>query len=260
MSFGVLTYTRMFDGTGHPTLYSRLYEEFTELSKKVKLIVVAEDGFFTDNENLSLVKVSRIAKPFTFQVLYRTLVYSIATIKQRKNYDVIFVRLLSFSYLFAGILAKKILRKKLVIYLSGADMSQTGIKRKINQIIIHKALSVADVITYTSEHTIEETECLTGKKIDLKKTILVKQGINTTKFRSYNKNNNNFIICVARINIEKQFEQIIEAIPYVIQTIPNVKLMIVGGIDDKDYLKRLKRLISKLECEKKRRVCRSDFI
>jgi len=248
MTFRVLTYIRLFIGTEQSNLLARLYEEFTELSKKVKLIVVSEDGLST--ENISLVKISKISKPFTFKILYKILVFSIATIKQRNNYDVVFIRITAIPHLFPGILAKIILRKKLVVYLSGNDMSKTGITKKIYRILISKALSVADAISYTSERNIEEAENFLRIKIERKKAILVKQGINTTQFRSYNKNNNNTIISVGRLKREKQFEQIIKAMPCVLQTIPDVKLMIVGNIDDKNYLKRLKRLISKLECEK----------
>ena len=82
----VLVFCDSFIGTKCPSLSSRIFEEYCVLSKKVKLLVISEDVVPGVNNNLSLVKVSKISTPF-FRNFFQVIAYSLGTIKQRNNYD-----------------------------------------------------------------------------------------------------------------------------------------------------------------------------
>jgi len=122
----ILVYSWSFMGIKDPNLDSRIYEELSDLSRNISITVVAENTLSNQNGNLSLNKIPQNSLPI-IQNLFRFFGYSLATIRLRKKYDLIFVRTLNLLFLFCGIIAKKILQKKLVIWLSSSRGRHKGI-------------------------------------------------------------------------------------------------------------------------------------
>jgi len=126
-----------------------------------------------------------------------------------------------------------------------------GIGKKIYCYLAKQALKNANMIGSSSEEVINDTENYLKMKIERKKTIILKPGINLSRFKPANNHNvENIILCVARINEIKGFEYLIKAIPNVGKSVPDVKLRIVGKVLDKSYFRNLNKLVSKLKCEK----------
>lgn len=233
-----------------PSLYSRIYDEYNSLSKFVKLTIIAEDITEKGNQNTSLVKVSKISRPI-IHVIYRSLVFFLASLKHRRKYSIIYLRVLDFAYLAACIGIKKILRKKLVLWISNAETGHRGIRRKFYMYLYKKIFFIADAICCSSEDDITVVENYMGKNLDIKKIVVIKPGVNTSRFKPEKKKTNEIILlCVARIAPIKLIDYLIEAIPFIKNSFPNVKLKLVGPIEDKEYHNELKRLSQKLDCEK----------
>ena len=243
-----LVFIWSFRGSKDPYLDSRIAEECIALSKKIKVIVVAEDISSGTNNNLSLIRVPKISVPF-IQTLYRIFVYSTATIKHREKYDLVFVRTLNIPHFVAGIIARKFLKKKLVIWLSGSVTSHQGIRKKIFNSIARKTLDTADLIISSSDRVLDEIENYVGN-VDRTKLSIMRQAVNIQRFKPLTNNvDDNILLSVGRIDPVKGFESIIESLPYVIEKIPNVKLKLIGSTENINYLNSLKDLISELQCE-----------
>lgn len=250
LSFGVLIFCLSFVGAAAPSLSARIFEECVTLAKKVKLIILAEDILAEETENLSLVKVSKTSLPY-FNHIYLVLAYSWAIIKHRKKYDLVFLRTVNIPFFIFGIIARNLLKKKLVVLLSSSQGSQIGIKEKIYRKLAKKTLIISDAIVASSEQTMKDTEIYLGIGIDRAKLTIINQGIDALRFKpEKNHDDENILLCVARISPIKRIEYIIEAIPHVIKSVPNIKLKIVGCVQEKNYLDDLKELVSKLKCEK----------
>jgi len=246
----ILVFTYSFAGVKGPQVWSRLFEEYIVLSEKNQLVVLADEVSIKENENITIVKIPKISLPI-LHVLTRTAMCFLESIKQRKNYDIVFIRILEISYITVSILSKKLFKKKLVVYVSNSEAGHIGIRKKIYKFLFKKMLSCADEIASSSEQVIKDAEKFLNYKIDRKKINIIRQGIDLSRFKPKNiVNNDNNLLCVARIQKIKRIENIIEAIPIVKKTFPNVKLKIIGKVIDQNYFAYLNELISKLECEK----------
>ena len=178
------------------------------------------------------------------------LTWSFAAIKNRNNYDVVFTRNFGIQYYFAGIVAKRLLRKKLVLWLSGSRKTGKGFRGKFYRPFLKDALKISDAITTSSNRVINEIESYLVK-IDQAKVTIINQPVDISKFNPSNTHSlENVILCVARIDPVKGIDDIIQALPYVIKSIPNVKLVVAGFTSDKNYLKHLKLLAKQLGCER----------
>ena len=156
-NLSTLVFSRSFTGTNVPQIWSRIYEEYVSLSKKTKIIIVADEISSEQNENLSLIQSCKMSIPIN-KVLHRALSCFFIAVKQRKKYDLVFIRILDISYLTTGILAKKILRKKLIVWLSNSEVSHTGIRKKIYKYLVKKELSTANAIASTSDQVVKDVE------------------------------------------------------------------------------------------------------
>ena len=172
----LLVFTPLFIGTKSSRLWARIYEEYQSLSKKFKIIVITDKISTNENKNISLVKINKISV-LSKHLLCRVLSVSYAAIKQRKSYDLVFIRVLDYS-MFAGIISKKLLKIKLIVMISNTDPGFTGIKRMLHKFLFKKTLECANVIVTTSAHLIDDVENYIGS-IDKSKIELVKWGINT---------------------------------------------------------------------------------
>jgi len=246
----VLTYVSRFLGDNIPGLESQIYEEYIRLSKQISLIVITEE-ISTGQlyKNLSLVKVPRVAIP-KIRGLFKIFSYSLATIKHRNNYDLTYVRTFSPPELIAGIIAKKILKKPLILLIPGSWMFVgNSFKTRIFRSIYHKAIISANTIIVYSKLITSEIENLVGK-IDQSKIVIIKNAVDTTRFKPNSSQKNNTILYVGRIDPLKGIEDIIAAVPAITKSNPDVKVHIVGLIESKNYLHHLQDLTLKLNCEK----------
>ncbi len=246
----LLTFSLKFLGTKTASLNARIFEETISFSKKTKIIVVAEEISEKGNENLTLIRVSRTSLPF-IQTIYGIISNFLETVKHRKDYDLIFIRVLYVQHLVVAILAKKILRKRFVIWLSNTGSAYRGFRNKFYRIVIDKAINEADAIAASSEIVIEDYEKYLGKKISRTKFAIVRQGINKSRFKPIKiQNKENVLLCVARIAPTKKIEDVIKLLPFLIESVPDIKLNIIGVVNDKNYFRILKQQVSKLQCEK----------
>jgi len=245
----LLVFTPSFVGEESSELWARIYEEYQSLSKKFKLIIITEEITSEDTENISLVKIGKISVR-GLNILYRLLAISYATIKQRKAYNLAFIRTLDYSYMFAGIIAKKLLKTKLIVFISNTETGHIGITRKFYRALYKRILVSADVVVSTSTHLIDDVEKYIGT-IDKSKVVFVKMGINTSRFKPLNiERNKHEILYVGRITKIKGIEDIIQALPTVIKSIPDTKFRIIGNIHEKNHFYDLKNLVLNLHCEK----------
>ena len=245
----LLVFTPSFVGEESSELWARIYEEYQSLSKKFKLIIITEEITSEDTENISLVKIGKISVR-GLNILYRLLAISYATIKQRKAYNLAFIRTLDYSYMFAGIIAKKLLKTKLIVFISNTETGHIGITRKFYRALYKRILVSADVVVSTSTHLIDDVEKYIGT-IDKSKVVFVKMGINTSRFKPLNiERNKHEILYVGRIRKIKGIEDIIQALPTVIKSIPDTKFRIIGNIHEKNHFYDLKNLVLNLHCEK----------
>ena len=244
----VLVYSYTFSQNAS-SLYSRIYDEYSTLSKFVKLSVIAEDISDKENNNLFLYKVAKISGPI-IHVIFRTLAFFFGSIHIQKNYSVIYLRVLDLAYMPVCIMLKKILKKKLVLWISNAETGHEGTRRKIYRYLYKKIFSMADAIFCSSNDDIITVEKYLNKKLDSKKIIVIKPGVNTTRFKPKKiQNDENVLLCVARVLPIKLIENLIEIIPLIKKSIPDVILKIVGPIGDEIYHQKLRSLSQKLECQ-----------
>jgi len=218
------------------------------LSKNVKLTIITEKIGTVSSENITLVEIPKIIFPvlISFQ---RLLAYLIATLKNKKKFDIVFTRIFRIHFLISAIIAKKFFKKKLVVWIPGSFMTK---QRKImfHRNIIKTALSVADIICAPSEQVVIDIEKNLGQ-IDRSKVKIFDESPNISIFKPIVKTSlNNNICSISRIVPLKAIEKIIYSLPLVIKEIPDVKFIHVGPIQDKKYFESLKDLITSLRCEK----------
>lgn len=244
----ILVFSHAFSPSA-PSLYARIYDEYLELSKYVKLIVVAEEITEKESENISLNKVTKIPGRF-ITVINRSIVFFLASIKQRKNYSIIYLRVLDFAFLASCILAKKFLNKKLIIWISNAETGHKGWQRKIYRYLYKKILQISDVICSASNNDIDSAEKFIEKKLDIDKVYIIKPGINISRFKVQETNDDKkILLCVARIAPIKLIDHIIRSIPYIKNKFPDINLKLIGPIEDHDYYSELENLSQKLGCK-----------
>ena len=246
----MLTYVSRFLGDIVPGLESQIYEEYIRFSKQICLIVITEEISPDQHyKNLSHVKVPRISVP-KIRGLFKILSYVLATMRYKNKYDLVYVRTFSPPELIAGIIAKKILKKPLILLIPGSWMFiDNSLKTRIFKSIYHRAIISASTIIIYSNLITPEIENLLGK-IDQSKIVIIKNAVDTVRFKPSSSHNNNTILYVGRINPLKRIEDIITAMPTIIKSNPDVKINIVGLIESKNYLQNLKNLALKLNCEK----------
>lgn len=246
----LLVFANLFIGTDTFGLQSKIFEEYTKLSKSVEITVIAEKiAFDKMGKNFTLVKVSKISFPI-IKTIYGMVVFPMAAIKNRKKYDIVFNRYRSLPFLITAIVCKVLLKKKIVVYLSESGTVYRGFRKTFFRPFIRYTLKIADAVATSSERVINDVEKYTGK-IDRTKLFIMRQDtINTSIFKPTKEKNDNILLSVGRINPVKGFEFIIESLPSVIKKFPDVILRIVGPVVDEGYLQKLKTTASRVNCEK----------
>src|SRR3990172_7074684 len=240
----VLFFTESFIGPEFPGLQAQLYEECLRLAQKMKILVITQE--YREqvlHNNLEVQKVSRISIPI-LKTLFSIAVHWIATFQNRKKFDILYVRYISLPWIISAILSKKILHKKLVVWLGASRKADTGIRGNFFKPFLKIAINNADFVGSSSHNVIKDVEEYLGK-IDEKKIVIFSQAVDTELFKPEKNNNiSNDIIAVARINPEKGLETIIESIPFVLKKFPNAKFKIIGPKEDQSYFNKLQKIIT----------------
>jgi len=246
----VLAFAESFKGEKSTDLDAHIFEEYSRIAKNIKLVVFTEELPMSNKLNIQLVKLPKISKPIILRTLIRILAYSYATIKYRKEYDVVYLRSLALNFLISTLIAKKVFGKKIVFLVSESRKTHTSFRAKFFRPFLKKVLRTSDSLVSSSEFLIEEIESYLGK-IDRNKLKIVHEAVDTTRFKPENiSKRENILLTVARIDPVKGLENIIKSLPLIIKVVPDVKLKIVGSISNKNYFLNLKQLILELDCEK----------
>jgi len=242
----VLSFTRRFV-QNEPMLDAQVVEEFQRLSRKIKLTVIAYELDDKKYENLTLLRASNFSLP-RLERLCKIISYTIATIKNRNQYDIVYLRFLENQFTITGIIAKIFLRKKLVVWI-GASVRTRRIKsERFQRPFVKIALKLSDKILTTSHQVIQDIENNIGE-LDRNKISFFSRGVNIDKFRPSDRHKaDNILLTVSRLAPVKGIEDMIKAIHYVKNEIPDIILMIVGK-GRGPYYHQLKNLVIKLGCE-----------
>ena len=245
----ILTFVTNFYYHGIAGLESQIYEEYVRLSEHNFMSVITENSDLNSNNNLKIIKVSKISIP-KFRGIFKILQYINSTFRNRKNFDIVYVRTFSPPELLSAIFAKNFLKKKVVFLIPGTwifigENFKKKIQRKIFQILTRDS----DMLVLYSKLIMPEITSLIGPLDDSKITI-IKNAVDSIKFSPMNLTEENSILYVGRIHPLKQIDDIIHAIGLVNKVIPNVKLNIVGKIQSNEYFTFLNDLILKLDCKK----------
>lgn len=142
-------------------------------------------------------------------------------------------------------LIKIILRIPYVVYCHGEEISEQGLKAKIQKIFKLVYNNAFKVIANS------EVSKNLLKQIGVKASIIevIKPGVDIKKFnhninsylakQKYGFENNKIILTVGRLQKRKGHEFVIRAMNHILQTIPNAKYIIVGDGYEKKYILEL---------------------
>jgi len=218
------------------------------LSKRVKLIVLAKHAGNKTYDNIKVVKIPKIKPPFW--TIRNIIAFSLSTIRSRNEFDVVFTRMIGLHVLIPAIISKLFFRKKFVMFITGTDQVIRTKENRFKRPIIKVAIRLADAIC-SAPIVIEDFEQHLGTKIDTKKFHVLPHYVDINKFKPVdNIKKENIIITVGRIARVKRYEFLIKAVPYIVKQIPDIKIKIVGSLQDKNYYQELVDLAKKERCEK----------
>jgi len=250
LSSRVLAFAESFEGIKSPYLHAIIFEEYINLAKKIKLLVISENCYSDPNSNIKVIRAPKISRPMFLRTLVRIIGYTLITIKNRKKFDVVYTRSLGLNFLICSIIAKKLLKKKLIFFIGESRKSHTSFRARFFRPFLKKVLDESNYLITPSLNIIEEIESYLPK-IDRTKVRIGRENVNIKRFKRKNESSQeNLIITAARIEPVKATEVLINSMPQIIKEIPDVKLKIVGPCPNKKYLNYLKNLISRLDCEK----------
>jgi len=246
----VLVFAESFLGEKSTDLDAHIFEEYSRLGKELSLTVITEKLPANNKIKIHLIKVPKISKPMILRTLIRIIGYSYATIKNRNEYDVVYTRSLGINFLISSIIAKRILKKKLVFLISESRKTHTSFRGKFFRPFLKNVLLISDSIISSSKYLVQEIDEYLVK-VDRTKLIIIHEAVDTTKFKPETQSNNeNILLTVARIDPVKGLENLINSVPLILKEITNIKLKIVGSIPNKNYFLKLKNQILELDCDK----------
>ncbi len=256
----IITFTGLLAGLNAASLHSEYYEEYTLLSKHVDNIIVVTDSVKSreklDVPKMKIFKLPAIRIPKIYG-LTKILFYCLAVIKEKKRYDIIYVRTFSPPELTALWIGKRLLGAKSIIvlpgtWLFGSPEERVGIKTKIFRWILRRALYAADRVVLYSWLMLPEVSYYAPKLTNMKgKIVIIRNAVNINRFRpgallpdKYRKliGSSCYIIYVGRINEKKGVGDIVGSISKDI--LGDAKLVLIGK-GESNYLEALKLEIQK---------------
>jgi len=205
-----------FTGSDQPTVEAQNYDQYLALSEKVNLIILAKNITNKSHQNIRIVRVPRSYKPLW--ALKNIFEFSKAMFKVRNEFDIVFTLMIGPHLLIPAILAKIILNKKFVMNISGPQHAKKIKQNRFNRLIIKLSINLADRISAFSYAKLNIFEYHLGKKIDKRKFFLLPLYLDINKFTPTKfEEKENSIVSIARIFPTKRFENLIEAVPYIVK-------------------------------------------
>ena len=233
-----------FRGSVNSDLSAHRYDEYTRLSKKIKLIILARKIGQDCPENVRVIIIPPVSKPFW--ILKDLIVYTKTLVKYRKEFDIVFARVLTYHSLVPAIIAKIFFKKKLVVWIASEAHAIKNKENRFYRPIIKISLKLADKIGAFSEDQFNVFEKHIGH-INKNKVFYQNRDIDVAVFKPNGNVSDNIILNVGRIIPIKGIKFLIKAIPLVVEKIPDIKLKVVGRIEDQNYYQEVKKLISELK-------------
>jgi len=253
----VMTFVRRIAGLLEPSLESEFYEEFTELSKYLELIVVS-DTVDSMAHNFKVYKARTIRIPKIYGIS-KIVSYCHAVFKHRKEIDILYVRTFSPPEIIALIFSKKFLRKRSVLLIPGTWIFEPPtLKNRIFKWIFLKAVNAADVLIFYTPLMLPEL-CKHFPVFNnfRGKITYIHNGVNIERFnlsvpdvnilsRYSIPLNKKIILFVGRVSSRKGVIDLVKAFSIVKNNIDEVMLLIVGKEDAK-YGEKVKKVIQELD-------------
>ncbi|MBX2866352.1 glycosyltransferase family 4 protein [Candidatus Kaiserbacteria bacterium] len=209
--------------TNDPVLgfFHRWIEEFAKNVEQVTVICLKE-GSHNLPENVKVLSLGKERGVSRLGYIYNFYTY---ITRERGNYDVVFVHMNQIYVLLGGLLWRLWGKRASLWYAHG-----------------HVPFSLR-VATLFAHAIVTSTE--SGFRIRTKKKHVVGQGIDIKKFAPSEKKDDHpyTIISVGRMSPVKDYETLIQAVA----SLPDVRVLLVGGADTKEqeeYVKRLEKLVA----------------
>ncbi|MBU1036979.1 glycosyltransferase family 4 protein [Patescibacteria group bacterium] len=210
-------------------------KEFSQNFEKVTVICLKE-GKHNLPVNVKVLSLGKESGRSRLKYLYRFFKY---IIKERKNYDSVFVHMNPEYTVLGGILWKLMNKKVGLWYAHGYTPLSLRVSARLANIIF--------------------TSTASGCRIKSQKVRIVGQGIDTDRFNkdTFKQSKKDFfqIITVGRISPVKDYKTLIKTIEFLIKEdkITNLKVNIIGDIglpEQKEYLINLKKIVSEKDLNK----------
>jgi glycosyltransferase involved in cell wall biosynthesis len=253
-----MTFVRRIAGLLEPSLESEFYEEFTELSKYLELIVVS-DIVDSLNHRFKVYRAWTIRIPKVYG-LSKILSYCYAVFKYRKSIDVIYVRTYSPPETAALWLGKRIFNKETVLMLSSTWFFESpSLKNRIYKWILEKAVYAADLIILYTPLMLPEIE-KNFPKIKKEKIKYLHNAVNVERFtigepdrevlKKYvpSMGSERLLLYVGRISKKKGVLDLVKSFSKVVEKEPNV-ILVLAGREEKGYADEVRRFVKELKLE-----------
>jgi glycosyltransferase involved in cell wall biosynthesis len=254
----VMTFVRRIAGLLEPSLESEFYEEFTELSKYLELIVVS-DIVDSLNHRFKVYRAWTIRIPKLYG-LSKIISYCYAVFKFRKSVDVIYVRTFSPPETTALWLGKKVFGKKTILLLPSTWFFEPpSLKNRIYKWILAKAVYAADLIILYTPLMLPEIE-KNFPKIMKEKIKYLHNGVNTERFtpgepdidivKRYisSEKLEKLLLYVGRISRKKGVINLVKSFSKIVEKEPDT-ILALAGREEKWYADEVRRVIKELRIE-----------
>ena len=173
---------------------------------------------------------------------------------QKSDFDIVHFQ--GLQRLFSRILIQRRIKNKITILTTHALQESINIIEKSKAKYLIKSLFVDSLKRFDHIIALSKTDESSLKKLGIpeKKITRIPNGINFNKFRNrkqyVNQNNKLKLLCVARFDENKRYEDLIQTIHKLKNEIPNLEAYFVGGISNPRYFEEIKQLILKYNLEK----------
>ena len=245
----VLTFITSFAGLGSASLEAQISEEYVRLSRRLdKLIVVTEKGKTEENIEIYKTHLIHIPKIYGFT---KTLLFSLAPLRRRKQIDCVYVRTFSPPELMALWASKRLAGLPTVLLLAGTWLFEPiTIKNVIFRWILRRAASASDRIILYSHHILREVKRHAPNIVE-SKVRYIHNAVDTNRFKPGERPPPNNLLYVGRVNEKKGVEDLIHAMHDLVRRFPSAKLSIIGNDPTGGaYIEKVKELAYKLGVDK----------
>lgn len=259
----ILTFSPKFIGYKAADLSAQFYDEFIELAKRVKEVIVVvgrgEGRCVKELPNLKVHEAWTVRKPHLYGFT-KIMSFMLAPIRGRSQIDLIYVRTFSPPELISLWMAKRLARIPSVLTVPGTWLFEPPtLKNMVYRWVLRRALETSDVVVLYSWRMLPELKKY-SPKLNEGKIRIVRNAVDLNRFtpglecedvrnKWGIKKGERVILYVGRVNRKKGIEEIVRAVPLVEKGI-EAKFLIIGG-GEKRFIDEMKSLAKELGVEKK---------